>query len=129
MNFLSEWRCFSFHSGSRSNFGWNPRRRKIAVWREVVPVAFHKNTQEERKQRFRFLYNTIFSKLLFLSNYIRGKRSVSNTKRKKKVLRNLIVRLKCDRSNRSYKGGDYHFLVILKCFVRLGFCFELLVLD
>ena len=38
-----------------------------------------------------FLYNTIYSKLLFLSNYIRIYRSVYNTKRKKKVLQNLFI--------------------------------------
>ena len=43
---------------------------------ELVPVAVQKNTQKERKQRFRFLYNTIFSTLLFLSGYIRIYRNV-----------------------------------------------------
>ena len=53
-----------FHRGSRCNFGWNQRRSKITVWREVVPVTAYKNTREERKQRFRFLYDTIFLKAI-----------------------------------------------------------------
>ena len=36
---------------------------------------------------------------------------------------------KYDRSNRRCKGDNYHFLVILKIFVRLGFYFELSVRD
>ena len=92
--FWSEWRCFcclrSYRCGSQSNLGWNPGQNKIAAGREIVPAAVHKNTQDERKQRFRFLYHTNFSKLLFLCNYIRIYRSVYNTKRKKKVLTKLI---------------------------------------
>ena len=103
-----------FRCGNRSNFGWNPRRSKIAVWREIIPVTVHKNTQEERKQRFRFLYNTIFSKLLFLSNYIRIYRTVQNTKRKKKVLGNVFVRLEMWQIKQNVQGRRLSFLGYLK---------------
>ena len=42
-----------------SQFGWNPRRNKIVVGREIVPVAVHKMHKKE-KNAFKFIQAIVF---------------------------------------------------------------------
>ena len=71
-----------FNCRSRSNFGWNLRQRKIAVYEENSSCCDSQKHKKKEKQHFRFLYNTTFSKLLSLSRYRRIYINVLNTKGK-----------------------------------------------
>ena len=64
------WRCESspgrifaniqfLGSAYQSYFGWNPRRNKIVVGREIVSVAVHKMHKKENNA-FKFLQAIVF---------------------------------------------------------------------
>ena len=86
-----------------SNFGWNPRRNKIVVGREIVPVAVHKMYKKAANNAFKFLQAFVFINDVRIYKMCRIQ---WGRKKRKKVLRTYLFVRKCDRSNRC-KGGSY----------------------
>ena len=100
-------RCESFDSNSgvlvpsdRFNcgswFGWDARRKEIAVYEENSSCCNQKNTERD-KQHFRFSYNKSFLRLLSLSRHRRNNTNAYSTK---KVTQDSLVRSESDRGGK-----------------------------
>ena len=84
-----------FRCGSRSNFGWNPRRIKNVAGREIVPVAVHKSTQKKENNAFGFFFIIQISQsyCFYLTIYVFTEVCRTYKKKKKKKKEKGLMKL------------------------------------